>query len=257
MPERREGGEAVSGGIVHPGGCRCPGCLPGQYVMRQNRPAPPRTPSGNRPVYRTAPRSHAWNCPCSRCVQVRARNKGNYGIIGPGLLVIGIIALIGFWPAMVWHGYTDTGGWRWDIHSTIAELAYFGIIAGFADLLALVGRVNRMAAAPQKPRQVPAAPPACVHLGDRLEPVNNIVTGDLEAWLCLDCGGQLDPGFRPAAPGAAPVPPALRWQWEWWCSCGARDAGIAATGETARARARGATRHVRRGCQWEMRWHAA
>jgi hypothetical protein len=65
--------------------------------------------------------------------------SGGYGIIGPALLVIGVVAVLGFWPAMVWHGYTDTGGWRWDVHSTVAEAVYFGV-AGFVVLMAWLGR---------------------------------------------------------------------------------------------------------------------
>jgi uncharacterized membrane protein len=53
--------------------------------------------------------------------------NGDYGIIGPLLLVIAVVAVLGFWPAMVWHGQTDTGGWRWDIHSTIGCLVWWGL----------------------------------------------------------------------------------------------------------------------------------
>ena len=110
--------------------------------------------SGPRPVYRHAPRSHAHNCPCNRCVQVR-RNRGGvidtYGIIAPALLIIGVIAVVGFWPAMVWHGQTDTGGWRWDIHSTIGCLIWWGLIVVPLAVACVIdaGRKRRLAGAPQ------------------------------------------------------------------------------------------------------------
>ena len=89
----------------------------------------------NQPIYRR-PRSHSYACRCPRCTP-QGDAVSRYGIIGPVLLFGGIAAVIGFWPAMVWHGYTATGGWRWDIHSTVAELAYWGVIGFVAGLIAL------------------------------------------------------------------------------------------------------------------------
>lgn len=94
----------------------------------------------NQLVYRYRPRSHAPQCRCPRWVRVQPP-KGDWGIIGPGLLIIAVVAVIGFWPAMVWHGYTDTGGWRWDIHSTIAELVYWGIILAVV-ITSILARAN-------------------------------------------------------------------------------------------------------------------
>jgi len=68
----------------------------------------------------------------------RIPGQGDWGIAIPALLIAFAVALVGFWPAMVWHGYTDTGGWKWDIHSTIAELVYFGV-AGFIAVLIFLG----------------------------------------------------------------------------------------------------------------------
>ena len=94
----------------------------------------------NQPVYRR-PRSHAYRCRCNRCVQsMPSMKNGDFGLIGPLLLFGGIAVVIGFWPAMVWHGYTDTGGWRWDIHSTIGELAYWGALIF---VFTLIGFGNR------------------------------------------------------------------------------------------------------------------
>jgi hypothetical protein len=88
----------------------------------------------NQPVYRR-PRSHAYACRCSLCSRPPA---GGYGIIGPAVLIFFAVLLTGFWPVLVVHGQTDTGGWRWDIHSTYAELAYLGAI-GFVLGLAAMG----------------------------------------------------------------------------------------------------------------------
>jgi hypothetical protein len=53
-----------------------------------------------------------------------------------------------------------------------------------------------------------AAAPPCLHL--RTEPVRNIVTGRLEAWLCLACDAQLDPGARSAELSPDPSWPPIR-----------------------------------------------
>ena len=92
----------------------------------------------NQPIYRN--RNHAYSCRCGRCPQSRPTE---WGIIGPAIGIFFVVAIFGFWPAMVWHGYTDTGGWRWDIHSTIGELVYFGVLA-FLALLVWLG--NKMPA---------------------------------------------------------------------------------------------------------------
>lgn len=77
--------------------------------------------------------------------------RGDWGIIGPAIGIFFAVALLGFWPVMVVHGYTDTGGWRWDIHSTYAELAYAGTI-GFVALMIWLG--NRPAKLPPAPRDL-------------------------------------------------------------------------------------------------------
>jgi hypothetical protein len=77
--------------------------------------------------------------------------RGDYGIIGPLILIAFAVALVGFWPVMVVHGYTDTGGWRWDSHSTFAEAAYLGCVA-FVALMIWLG--NRPAKLPPAPRDL-------------------------------------------------------------------------------------------------------
>ena len=120
------------------------------------------TVMGNQPVYRYPPRSHASTCRCPRCLPFRPRPGAGgtierYGLIGPLLLWGGIIAVIGFWPAMVWHGEGGPTGtaWRWDIHSTIGCLIWWGLV--IIPLAAAVLRGRYRSRHPQPPAQV--APP--------------------------------------------------------------------------------------------------
>lgn len=112
----------------------------------------------NQPVYRR-PRSHAYSCRCPACAP-----KGDFvarnGILGPGFAILCLVAVIGFWPAMVWHGYTDTGGWQWDVHSTIAEAVYFGIFAFIALLCWADHKPPRTARPPRGRLNVEAGPPS-------------------------------------------------------------------------------------------------
>src|SRR5512146_3590512 len=86
--------------------------------------------------------------------------RNDYGIIGPGLLIVFAVALIGFWPVMVWHGYGGPTGndWRWDIHSTIAEGAYLGVV-GFIVLMCWLGSRPAQIAPPQGRLRVEATTP--------------------------------------------------------------------------------------------------
>ena len=83
-----------------------------------------------------------YTCVMSQPVRQRPRPpaQGDWGIAIPFFAGLMVIALLGFWPAMVWHGYTDTGGWKWDIHSTVAEAVYFGVMAFIAALIVLGNR---------------------------------------------------------------------------------------------------------------------
>lgn len=82
--------------------------------------------------------------------------KGDCGIAVPFFAGVVAVALLGFWPAMVWHGYGGPTGndWRWDIHSTVAEAVYFGVMA-FIIALVVTGRRP----ASRTPAPAPAAPP--------------------------------------------------------------------------------------------------
>jgi hypothetical protein len=121
---------------------------------------------------------------------------GDVGILIPLFLGFLVVACVGFWPAMVWHGYNDTGGWRWDIHSTVAELVYFGVIVFGAGMIWLGVKVSpkvdpaptRLPWAPLPHPKVAQAPPVCTHRS--AVKVENILNPDGPAWryLCLECG---------------------------------------------------------------------
>ena len=208
----------MSGGIVHPDGCRCPGCLPGQYVMRPA--APPRLRQNNTVQRRT-----------SRPPQ---RNTGgDAGIIGPVILIGGIVFLTLCWPALVWHGYGGPMGtdWRWDIHSTIACLVYWGVLIFIAGMIWLgnkpakhprppKGRLQ-VEATPQPPvssastapQPVPVPqPPLCLHLNAVKVP--SVLDRSLiyRCWCpdCdPDCKAPLPANFRRPCCGTEPETPHL------------------------------------------------
>jgi hypothetical protein len=132
----------------------------------------------------------------------RVPGQGDAGILFPLLGITFAVLLVGFWPAMVWHGYGGPTGndWRWDIHSTIAEAVYFGVIGFIAALVALGNRPAKAYVAgtvtPAGLRPPPAsvvARPACRHLD--AVPVDNLLGGEPWAWLCPDppegCGDRL------------------------------------------------------------------
>ena len=162
----------------------------------------------SQPVYRR-PRSHSYACRCPKCTP-QGGVVERYGIIGPLAVFGGIAFLIGFWPALVWHGYTDTGGWRWDIHSTIGVLAYWGVIAFLAFLVWIGNSLEKTAPPPRLPEGYippPAAPPAapaCRHRG--AVPVDHLLGGKPWAYWCEECGTQLDPDSRLPMPAANPAP---------------------------------------------------
>lgn len=134
--------------------CPCCGSAGPCYCSRNRAPArnmgyqparPPR-PVASQPVYRR-PRSHAYSCRCPRCAEALRRSQGNAGAAGPLILVFFIVVIIGFWPAMVWHGEGGPAGtsWEWNIDSTVAELVYWGILVFIASLAAISNRVPRKA----------------------------------------------------------------------------------------------------------------
>jgi hypothetical protein len=100
----------------------------------------------------SAPQCQCRSVYCPHCGRRRTgrtdplRSGGfidTYGIMGPAFVIFLIVAVTGFWPAMVWHGYGGPSGtsWRWDIHSTIAEAVYWGCIAFVVFLCWLGSRV--------------------------------------------------------------------------------------------------------------------
>ena len=131
---------------------------------------------------------------------------------------------MGFWPVMVWHGEGGPTGtdWRWDIHSTVAEAVYLGVV-GFVVLMAWLGnrpagrlrppkgRLRVEATTPEQlappPASIIVTPPSCCHLD--AVPVD-LSTGERVAWWCEACETQLDEDFgrlvRPCC-GSAPGTP--------------------------------------------------
>jgi len=193
----------------HPDGCRCSGCIPApQVAIRQEYPSsgPPSTPQ----------QRHRKPSP-------RKQSAGDWGIAIPAFLIIGLGWLVLCWPAIFAHGYTETGGWRWDIHSTYACAAWWGFLA-VSSLLGWAGhRASKPVAAPPvkpaspgpppRPQAAPACycascmagvpcsgrmavsppgPPACRHL--HAVPVD-LSTGERAAYWCEQCETQLDESF--------------------------------------------------------------
>ncbi len=145
--------------------------------------------------------------------------NGDYSIIGPGFLIFCAVAVIGFWPAMAWHGYGGPTGtaWRWDIHSTVACCIWWGVTV-IPFLVIVAARKARgfpyrkrpvqascgAAEAPGTATAVPPDPPRCRHLD--AVPVD-LSTGERVAWWCEDCQTQLAAGFgRVARPCCGTLP---------------------------------------------------
>lgn len=128
-----------------------------------------------------------------------ARGGGDPAVIF--FVTVAGIFLVFCWPAIVWHGYTDTGGWRRDIHSTVAVAVWLGLVAFIAGLIWLGNRSPRPARRPVTPDRLPppptsvAARPVCRHGGK--VPVD-LFTGERVAYLCPDCDTQLDEKGQPS-----------------------------------------------------------
>ena len=46
-------------------------------------------------------------------------------------MVLGLAYVILCWPWFIWHGYSSGGngwGWRWDLHSTVACVIWWGVL---------------------------------------------------------------------------------------------------------------------------------
>lgn len=168
----------MTGGVYHPPGCRCPGCLPGQYVMRPasapRQHAPVRdTPSALQPP-RSGPGPVAW----------RVKLYGGMAVL---------FAM--FWLFMIpyrlwWHTSTPGGGIE---PSDATWIGYSVLILALA-LIVKLGIVlhSRSKERPAAQRPIPE-PAACAHAN--AVPVD-LSTGERAAWWCPDCETQLDAGFR-------------------------------------------------------------
>jgi len=140
-----------------------------------------------------------------------------------------MILVAGFWPAMVWHGYGGPEGtsWRWDIHSTIACLIWWGLTIVPLTVAAVIsaGRKRKLGrAAPEAARAVTGAraltaeaakvpePPVCRHLN--AVRVDSVLDPKL-VWQCWcpdcdpDCETPLPADFRRPCCGTEPEAPHL------------------------------------------------
>ncbi len=110
--------------------------------------------NGNRPVYRYPPRSHAYNCPCPRCVQCRSQKT-----VGDGLIAfdMGCLAVI--------LAFAGIGALAGLLSRVTAETwLTVGAVAGVLAVTALAfWAVSRRAVRPPKGRlQVEATAPPSV-----------------------------------------------------------------------------------------------
>lgn len=220
-------------------------------------------PGGKRPVYRYPPRSHASNCPCSRCAQFRSRppSGGGWGILIPAVIAF----LIGFWPFIFWHGckYGGSGlsacgsgsDWTWSAQTWIACGIWWGVIA-IPVTVALVakGSANRklpkppppppelkvprrfgfaVTDAPKRPLpptpyDTPPSPPPIqappVCVHGATVPVD-LGTGERVAWWCPDCDTQLGPEFIPPRRTCCGTPSGTPHLW----NCPEADRKVTAT----------------------------
>ena len=147
---------------------------------------------------------------CRRCRD----SSGDPGLIQFDLAAVAVLALIAgiAWlvmvPLRIWHvtgadGRQHPDAATWAAYgcggaAVMGALMFFSVRAARRRELASAAKVPpAMPPEPPLPRRAAAQgfpPPACRHPRDRAEPVRNILTGRLEAWLCLDCDAQLDPG---------------------------------------------------------------
>lgn len=124
------------------------------------------------------------------------------------LFLIAGVAWLVMVPLRIWHvtgadGQQHPDAATWAAYGcggavVMGSLMFFSIRSARRRELASAAKVPpAMPPAPPLPRRAAGRgfpPPACRHPRDRAEPVRNILTGRLEAWLCLDCDAQLDPG---------------------------------------------------------------
>jgi hypothetical protein len=146
--------------------------------------------------------------------------RGDYGILGPAALFIGIGFITCCWPSLVWHGYTDAGGWRWDIHSTAACAVWWGVLVFLAFLCWLGGKpaagTTRPARGPLTPPPGSVAwpappPPPCAHLN--AVKVDSLDGSEVYCCWCPGCDkDDLPANFRRPCCGTEPGNP-------HWYSC--------------------------------------
>ena len=56
------------------------------------------------------------------------REKEGDGSYVLHIVIFAVVFLTTCWPALIWHGTSANGGWRWDGKSTIACLIWWGVL---------------------------------------------------------------------------------------------------------------------------------
>ncbi len=79
--------------------------------------------------------------PPKKPTQFQYQYQQTWGPIWGCLLGIGLGALLLLWPALAWHGQTAAGGWRWDIHTTVACCIWWGVVL-FVAVAIVLGKAN-------------------------------------------------------------------------------------------------------------------
>ena len=172
--------------------------------------------TGQRPVYRYAPRSHVYNCPCSRCVQVRSRRTAGGDLIAFDLGCLGVAAIFlvigGIGAGITWlvkhpgadgHAALEFGVPAGILAVSIWAVVYFNRHERNRPLptrlpVGAVPPTKPPAGAPPRPKRpspsLPIAPqrPLCQHVN--AEPVK-LSTGETVAWVCPDCPAKLSDEF--------------------------------------------------------------
>ena len=159
-----------------------------------------------------APACSCGSALCPSCGKT-VRDREGWGVIEFVLPAGILLALVSCWPAIFAHGYTDTGGWRWDIHSTVACSAWWGVML----LFVLIGWVNhRTAQWPARPprgplpvevlRPTPPARPVCLHR-NAVKVNSAVVPGLIWRCWCPDCESELPANWTRFCCGTQPETP--------------------------------------------------
>lgn len=175
-------------GISHPDGCRCPGCLPGQYVMKPAAPA--RSAATRRPA----------NTPRAGDDLI----KFDMGCLAVVLGCAALSALIGWLarlPAVAWETIGATIG--------ILVLTVAGYLVITRPARPPKGRLHVEAGPQSLPSSLPISPPPppCPHLNAvKVDSSYYKALSRTVIWCCWcpDCESELPASFRRPCCGTEP-----------------------------------------------------